>query len=195
MSFTDEDDRVKFTIYTVADNKDAKTTLTHLYSIEVLSGPNAGIYGFAPEHRALSNHGALCQLPVIAGIIRAMKSRGQIRRGLLKLPTEVRKLYFDENDNVIFKDDYLEEVQQLEKPRTSQTVTSSVSTVPVTVAPPKKPLQSIMKDAVIGKFNEEKSNATIWLESFEKECSRLGVNAHNFFNFFFNIHVGPYIDT
>lgn len=184
MSSNDEDDRVKFTMFTAADSKDPKTTVTFVYSIEVLSGPNAGIYGFAPEHRALTSHEALCKLPVIAGIVRALKSRGQIRRGLLKLPPEVRVLYFDDNDNVVFKDDYLEEVQQLEKPKTSSTTGTQPppppTTIPVVVAPPRKPLQSIMKDAVISKFNEEKSNAMIWLESFEKECSRLEVEEKDF---------------
>ncbi len=104
MSTTDEDERVKFTIYSTSDTKDPKTTVTLIYSIEVLSGPIAGIYGFAPELRQLRSHEALCKLPVIAGIIRVMKTRGQIRRGLLKLPPEVRKLYFDENDNVKFNE-------------------------------------------------------------------------------------------
>lgn len=189
MSTIDEDDRVKFTIYSAPDSKDSKTTVLLVYSIEVLCGPNAGVYGFAPEHRALSNHEALCKLPVIAGIIRAMKNRGQIRRGLLKLPPDIHKLYFDENDNVLFKEDYLEEAQQLEKPKTSTSVTQSAvsATVPVVVTPPRKTLQSILKDAVISKFNEEKSNATIWLESFEKECSRLQVEEKDFpqgLNFF-----------
>lgn len=182
MSALDEDERVKFTLYT--DAKDAKTTVVLIYSVEVLSGPNAGIYGFAPEHRQLRCHEALCKLPVITGIIKAMKSRGQIRRGLLKLPPEVRQLYFDENDNVVFMDDYLEETTQLEKSKSSLIVTqssTSQASAPVTqVASPRKPLQSIMKDAVISKFNEEKTNALIWLESFEKECRRLTVEEKEF---------------
>ncbi len=181
MSTTDEDERVKFTIYSTNDTKDPKTTVTLIYSIEVLSGPNAGIYGFAPEHRQLRSHEALCKLPVIAGIIRVMKTRGQIRRGLLKLPPEVRKLYFDENDNVIFMDDYLEETTQLEKHKPSPNVSQpSTSPAPTPVVSPRKPLQSIMKDAVISKFNEEKTNAPIWLESFEQECKRLAVEEKEF---------------
>ncbi len=78
MLTTDEDEHVKCTIYSTSDTKDQKTTVTLSYSIEVLSGPNAGIYGFVPEHRQLRSHEALCKLPIIAGIIRVMKTRGQI---------------------------------------------------------------------------------------------------------------------
>jgi hypothetical protein len=181
MSINDEDERVKFTIYTTTDAKDSKTTVILIYSIEVLSGPNAGIYGFAPEQRSLRNHEALCKLPVIAGMIRAMKARGQIRRGLVKLTPEVRKLYFDEDDNVVFMDDYLEETTQLEKPKPATNVSqSNITQAPVPVAPPRRSLQSIMKDAVISKFNEEKTNALIWLESFEQECGRLAVEEKEF---------------
>jgi len=175
MSSIDEDDRVRFTLFSTADSTDQKTTVILVHSVEVFSGPNAGLYGFALEHRYLKHHKELCDLPVIAGVIRSMKHRGQIRRGILRLTPEVRKLYFDEDENVVFKGDYLEETEKLEKSRasTATSTTPVASTTPIVVTPPRKPLQTIMKDAVIPKFNEEKSNASIWLESFEKECERL----------------------
>ena len=37
-----------------------------------------------------------------------------------------------------------------------------------------------MKDAVISKFNEEKTNALIWLKTFEEECERLAVEEKEF---------------
>jgi len=146
MSTHDEDEcdeRVKITIFTAADSKDSRTTVSLIYSIEVLYGPNAGIYGFAPEHRELRFHEALCKLPVIAGIIRAMKNRGQIRRGILELPAEVYKLYFDKFGNPVFNNDYLEETQQLEKPKPRTPEPAPVKTIPPPAVPQKKSLQSI----------------------------------------------------
>jgi len=84
-------------------------------------------------------------------------------------------MYFDKDKNVVFKGDYLEETEKLEKPKAlvATSTTPVASTTPIVVTPPRKPLQTIIKDAVIPKFNEEKSNASIWLESFEKECEGL----------------------
>ncbi len=78
-------------------------------------------------------------------------------------------------------DDYLEETTQLEKHKASPNISQpSTSPAPAPVVPPRKPLQSIMKDAFISKFNEEKTNALIWLESFEQECKRLVVEEKEF---------------
>ena len=94
--------RVRFTLFTDMSRTDPKTTSIFLHSVEVFGGVSAGIYGFALEHQNLTHYKHLITLPVTAGIIKAMKTRGQICRGIVTLPPEIEKQYFDDDGNVFF---------------------------------------------------------------------------------------------
>lgn len=106
-----------------------------------------------------------------------MTKREQIRRGILTLLAEITKLYFDKDGNVKFQD--LEEVDKLEKPKT---ITSTTPPPPQQIinVQHKTSIQSITKDVVIQKFEERTISGETWIESFEKECSRLGIDDHEF---------------
>lgn len=109
--------RVRVTVFVGADQHNPKSTLPYIHSIELLSGEISGIYGFSSEHQAIRLHKDLVALPVISGIIKSLKARGQIHRGVVILPKQVQKLYFDNEGNIRFNDEYLEEVEELKKPR------------------------------------------------------------------------------
>jgi len=121
-------------------------------------------------------------LPFQSYLVKSLKARGQIRRGVVTLPREVQKLYLDDEGNVRFNDEYLEEIEELKKPKPA-TNTNTIITTNITTdhsCTTQKSLQSITKDAVIPKFDEHTMNATTWLAGFEKECTRLEIDIADF---------------
>jgi len=75
-------------------------------------------------------------------------------------------VYIDDDDNVIFRDIFLDEVA-ITVPLLQQNTDHSTSTP--------KSLASLVKDMVCQKFVDKKHNPNQWIELFEKEATRINI--------------------
>lgn len=86
---------------------DPKSNIVKVKLIEELQ--EGKIYLFPPNLQPLTEHPALAGLPVIKAVIKVFTKRNQFRNIKVTLPEEIVKKYFDEEGNVRFKENYLEE--------------------------------------------------------------------------------------
>lgn len=119
-----------------------------------------------------------------------MKKRGQTRRMCIKLPEDILKLYQDEEGNMIFKNYILEEVS-IETPATSREegATSSLNLSEEMLTrilekfanqqgnedSEKRNLKKLSEKFVLKKFSGKSCNVSEWINTFERECTRLGI--------------------
>ena len=61
--------RIRVTVFAGADQSNPKSTILCIHSIEVLSGENAGIFGFSSEHQPIRSHKDFVALPIISSQI------------------------------------------------------------------------------------------------------------------------------
>lgn len=123
--------------------------------------------------------------PILAadeGIQRAkkvLKSRHHRRIIIVQLSKEQADNYFDKMGNPTFMDRSLEMVEELPKRFDDEVEdimkTKSVEQTPTTKEETIKPLQTILKDVILPKFNGKSHNARNWLRRFESECIRINI--------------------
>jgi hypothetical protein len=121
------------------------------------------VYSFPDECQSSSLHPELVKNVVVARGLNQLLRRGHSRTLAVTLNEELRKLYFDEDDNVCFREIYLDEIPP---PTPLQCISTSTQ---------QKSLKSLTKDMVIEKFTGKNQNASVWIATFEKECLRLGI--------------------
>lgn len=93
---------------------------------------------------------------------------------------ELAKTYIDEDDNLQFGDQFLEEINQEQLAAAHTKETSTLETIfkeliKNTQENGQRSLKHITEKFVIEKFTSKNSNANQWIETFEKECSRFDV--------------------
>ncbi len=151
---------------------DPKTNVIKVKSIELLEQDE--VFIFPPELQQLSHHAELCDLATIKSGLKSLTKRGHFRNLKITLTEDIAKLYLDTDENVRFKDHYLEEFQNTAP--VSKVVTQSPSMSPVVqMIEKKKNLSSLVKDMVLDKFTGKRQNAVTWLTLFESECIRLEI--------------------
>ncbi|XKL66042.1 hypothetical protein PGB90_009462 [Kerria lacca] len=164
--------KIRFILRAEPSPADQKTTVTHLYAMQLLDADDDTVYEFPEQYRNLSHHESLFALPIPAMAKRDLTPRWRTRAFKVTLPETVAKLYTDLEGNAIFQGRILDELVETLAP----TVSSHKSTTS-TESPTPRPLTSIIKDAVIPKFGSKNfsSNAEAWLQMFESECQRLSI--------------------
>lgn len=108
---------------------------------------------------------------------RVLTTRNAYRNPLIRLSADLAKIYLDDDGNPYFKGKFLAEMSEPTKDTIPDVHAKSSpfkqSTSMMVTPPPPKSLTTIIKDAVIEKFN-----ATTWLDTFENKCIRLGIPEH-----------------
>ncbi len=89
-----------FSIHLIAAGSE-KTTKNVITRISTLNGE---WYGFPEDLQDVGLHKELIQLPVIKAALKMLKRRGIFRTVNVKLPDEIRSLYYDSCGNFIFGD-------------------------------------------------------------------------------------------
>ncbi|KAK9871054.1 hypothetical protein WA026_010011 [Henosepilachna vigintioctopunctata] len=85
---------------------------------------------------------------------------------MITLNAEFQGIYMDEEGNVAFNDEYLEEVSPLQKP--INTVIQEKST------------SSLAKDMIIENFNGQNFKASTWIRLFVQEFIRVGITQNKY---------------
>jgi len=152
--------RAKFRFESVA--MDTKTTVVQVKTIQLVG--ETEIFQFPRERQTKTQHERLFNHSVVQRVTKSLKTRNKFRNVIITLSDELKKIYLDEEGNVVFDGYYLEEVG----------VDPPSSGVP-TLQAQEKSIHSIAKNMVIEKFNGGNRNAKTWLHLFIQECSRLDV--------------------
>ncbi|XP_076393198.1 uncharacterized protein LOC143265370 [Megachile rotundata] len=168
-------EKLKFT-FRMKGSGDGKTNILCLTSIAT---PDERLFYLPDEIQPVNLHKNLTETQTFERIKNSIKKRNQFRSIWITLTQELKKIYLDDNGNLMFQDIFLEEIA--EKRETETSIQSSNETFQKLLEKlledkqQKSEIQNlskIAKDFTIEKFDGKNVNAKQWLEEFEKECER-----------------------
>ncbi|KAF9420923.1 hypothetical protein HW555_002906 [Spodoptera exigua] len=153
-----------------------KTTILCLTSI---STPDGRSFTVPDEYQPTSLHKELITSQVYGRVKNTLGKRNQFRKVRITLTENMKKAYLDEEGNLLFENVYLVEIpDKVAEISTTSTSEDTIKKLLKKVLESKeqtsevKNLNKIAKDFMIEKFDEKTSNASQWIEQFEKECVR-----------------------
>lgn len=155
---------------------DGKTTVLCLTSIGTQDGRS---FAIPDEYQPTSLHKELTTSQVYGRVKNTLLKRNQFRKVWITLTENLKKAYLDEEGNLLFENFYLEEIpEKAAEISTSNTSEDTIKKLLEKVLEAKeqtseiKNLNNIAKDFMIEKFDEKTTNASQWINQFEKECVR-----------------------
>lgn len=170
-------EKLKFT-FQVKPTTDGKSNFIAITSIATQDDK---VYLIPEEYQTVSLHKHILASKSFATVKNTLKKRYQTRNVWIKTTEDILKTYVDEDSNMIFQDQFLEETTQEQL----SFVSKKYSEDPVVKILEKlvedqqsKEKQSVKKLAerfVIEKFDGRNSSAYQWMNVFEKECTRFDI--------------------
>lgn len=133
------------------------------------------------EYQEVSLHKHILNSKAFVTLKNTLKKRHQYRNVWIKMTEDILQTYFDEDNNMIFRDVFLEEITQeqlveVNKNNSEDPVMKILQKI--IEGQQNKEKQSIRKIAdrfVIEKFDGKNMNAYYWMKVFEKECARFDI--------------------
>lgn len=162
--------------FKMKSSSDGKSTILCVTSISTSDGRTFAI----PEDlQNIASHKELQTTQTVAKIRNSLKKRGQYRKIWISLTDTLSKVYLDEEENVQFENQYLEEITEKEtEHNVSYTTDETIKKLLERILADKEQkseiqnLSKIAKDFTIDKFDGKNSNASQWIEEFQTECER-----------------------
>ncbi|XP_075980032.1 uncharacterized protein LOC142979144 [Anticarsia gemmatalis] len=107
----------------------------------------------------------------------SIKKRHQSRKIWIKLDEDLKKTYIDEEGNLQFHDQYLEEISTIQQKTKDDNLQHILEKLIETSAKKENQhnLKNISEKFIIEKFTSKNTNAIQWIETFEKECERFNI--------------------
>lgn len=162
--------------FKVLQTTDGKSNVICLIQIAT---PDGHIYKLPSDYYSAACHVALIKTSAYAKVKKSLKERHQSRKVWIHLTKELRAAYLDEDDNLQFEDEYLEEAtNETDKTNAADTSEQSLSQMLEKLLEKKESTNEerntgkLAKEFTIEKFDGKNPNADQWLTSFEKECER-----------------------
>lgn len=171
-------EKLKFSFH-VKPTIDGKSNYIAITSI-ITEGEK--VYLIPDEYQAVSYHKHIQASKTFVTIKNTLKKRHQTRSVWIKMTDDMLNTYFDEDNNAVFQDQFLEEItqEQLASGNKSSTEDPMVKVLEKLIeSQQNKEKQCIKKLAdrfVIQKFDGKNTNADHWMEVFEKECARFDID-------------------
>lgn len=141
---------------------DSRTTVVKVKTIQRLDQPE--IFAFPKDKQTNIHHVQLFNNDIVKGVVKSLKSRNKYRKVVVSLNEELQSIYLDSEENMIFNDEYLDEVCETIPSSQSQNI------------PAEKSIRSKAKDIVLEKFDGENFNANSWLNQYLQECKRVKIS-------------------
>lgn len=139
---------------------DAKHTIVKVKTIQLLNQPE--IFQFPKDKQSSTHHKQLFDNDIVKNVVKSLKIRNKFRNVMITLNAELQGIYMDGEGNIVFNEEYLEEVSILEKSTESGILEKST--------------RSLSKDMIIEKFNGNNFKASNWIKLFVQECTRVGIS-------------------
>lgn len=163
--------------FTILPGSDGKSNICCLTSIATRENK---VYVIPEEFQHVTHHKELVKTATFIKVKNSLKKRYQTRRVWITITEELKKIYLDEDDNLQFENQYLEEMEQVQSAATQSRDTGVLEKifeklVQDTHESKQQNLKHIAEKFVIEKFTSKNSNANQWIDTFEKECLRFDV--------------------
>lgn len=163
--------------FTLLPGSDGKS---NIYGITSIVTKDNKVYAIPEELRPASYHKEIIKTSAFTKVKNSLVKRYQFRRVWITMTEELNKIYIDEDGNLQFCDQFLEELNQepLTAIRQEQVGTLEKlfeKLVENTQANKHQSLKYIADKFAIEKFTSKNSNANQWIDFFEKECIRFDV--------------------
>ena len=165
--------KLQFEFVLVASPKDPKSNTIAITSITTEDGKQ---YAILKEDRLIDNHKELMKTEHYNKVRSSLRKRHQIRKVWISPTEALRDTYIDEDGNLQFMNKYLEEI--IEKKEQNDNLSKILENLVEATQnkESRQNLKHISEKFIIEKFNSKHSNATQWMENFEKECTRFDIS-------------------
>lgn len=166
--------RFEFSLLPSSDGK------SNIFSITSIATNDNKMYAVPEELQPVSFHEDIAKTAAYRKVKNSIKKRYQSRKIWITMTEELGKTYIDEDGNLQFGDQFLEEINQENFATVQKTETDTFEKlfeklVENTQASKQQNLKNIAERFVIEKFTSKNSNANQWIDIFEKECMRFDV--------------------
>lgn len=169
--------KLEFTFKAVASARDSKTTVIAITSITTEEGISYAI----PSESIYSNyHEKLIETSEYKKVKKSLEKRGDVISVWIVLSTELQQEYIDETGNMQFGGKYLKKIGKEEIG--TGTELSRILEKLIEQSEKKEEemnLKHIMDKFIIEKFNNKRTNVSLWIDTFEKECTRFKIQKDN----------------
>lgn len=169
-------EKLKFT-FQVKSSLDGKSNYIALTSIGTQDDK---VFLIPEEYQAVSPHHQHVEASKTYNTVRnALKKRHQTRSVWIKITEDLLQTYCDEDKNIIFKDECLEEITQQQSVIKTDSEDSLMKVLEKLIESQQnkgeKSMTKLADKFVIEKFNGKGISALNWMETFEKECARFHI--------------------
>lgn len=169
-------EKLKF-IFQVKQTIDGKSNYIAITSIMTQDDK---VFLIPEEHQAITLHKHIQASKTFITVKNTLRKRHQTRSVWIKMTEDILQTYIDEDDNMIFQDQLLEEISKEQFAKVNQNSEDPIVKIleKLVEGQQNKEKQGIKKLAdrfVIEKFDGKNISACHWMEVFEKECARFNI--------------------
>lgn len=157
-------EKLQFAFKYEVSPSDRKTSIITITSITTEDNKR---YVLSDTGGFASNHTELIKTENYKRVKKSFNRRGQVKIIWITCTGEMKKIYFNQDGNVMFNDMYLEQIVEANTVELSQRKENQLN------------LKNVGERFMIEKFACKHSNAKQWLETFEKECRRFEISEDN----------------
>lgn len=163
--------------FTVSPGSDGKSNVLTITSVTT---SDEKVYAIPETLQAAGHHREIIKTSAYSKIKNSLTKRYQTRRVWISLTEEMKQIYFDEDGNLQFGDQFLEEINLEKATAVSGKGIDSFEKLfgkllENTQELKQQNLKYIAEKFVIEKFTSKSPNAKLWIDIFEKECLRFDV--------------------
>ncbi|GBP89006.1 hypothetical protein EVAR_36600_1 [Eumeta japonica] len=168
-------EKLKFT-FQVKSTTDGKANYIAITSIATKDDK---VFLIPEDYQAVTLHKHIQTLKLFTTVKNTLKKRNQVRNVWIKTTQELLQTYVDEDGNMIFQDQFLEETTSEKLANKNSSEDPMVKILEKLVEDhqnkEKQSLKKLSDRFIIEKFDGKNSSASRWMEVFEKECARFGI--------------------
>ncbi|XP_050559966.1 uncharacterized protein LOC126912323 [Spodoptera frugiperda] len=166
--------RFEFALMPASDGK------SNVCCVTSITTKDEKVFVIPEELQSVSLHKELIKTAAYNKVKNSLKKRHQTRKVWMTMSDELRKVYIDEDGNLQFGEQYLEEIEQKQTSGGLEKNTDSLEKlfaklIENTQDQKKQNLKYIAEKFVIEKFTSKNTNPNQWIDIFEKECLRFDI--------------------
>lgn len=166
--------RFEFTMLPGSDGK------SNVLAITSITTSDEKVYAIPETLQSAGHHKEILKTSAYSKVKNSLLKRFQTRRVWITLTEEMKKIYIDEDGNLQFGDQFLEEMNSKQPTDVSAKGVDSMEKLfekllENTQESKQHNLKYIAEKFVIEKFTSKNPNAKQWIDIFEKECVRFDV--------------------
>lgn len=160
--------------FAIVAGKDEKSNILAITSISTEEGKN---YALPEEWQFVSHHKEILKTNNFSKVKNSLKRRHQTRKVWISMSEELKKIYIDEDGNIQFAEQYLEEIETEQQSGQKDNLNKILEKLVENTQKKEgqQNLKHIAEKFMIEKFTNRNSNAEQWMEIFEKECIRFEI--------------------